>query len=48
VTLAPGCQEKSVLNRLETAPPAGLYSAPPSRMRSVVKNPETLKKITVI
>jgi hypothetical protein len=46
VTLAPTC-DKSVLNRLETAPPAGLYTAPPSRQRSVVRNPETLKKILI-
>ena len=46
VTLAPTC-DKSVLSRLETAPPAGLYAAPQSRQRSVVKNPETLKKIMI-
>ncbi len=46
VTLAPTC-DKSVLGRLETAPPAGLYAAPQSRQRSVVKNPETLKKIMI-
>ncbi|MCU0898209.1 MAG: serine/threonine protein kinase [Burkholderiales bacterium] len=46
VALAPSC-DKSVLGRLETAPPAGLYSAPPSRQRSVVKNPETLKLISI-
>jgi len=46
VTLAPTC-DKSVLSKLETAPPAGLYAAPQSRQRSVVKNPETLKKILI-
>ncbi|MCU0805539.1 MAG: serine/threonine protein kinase [Burkholderiales bacterium] len=46
ITLAPTC-DKSVLSRLETAPPAGLYTAPPSRQRSVVKNPETLKLISI-
>jgi len=46
VVLAPGC-DKAVLSRLETAPPAGLYAAPQSRQRSVVKNPETLKKIMI-
>jgi hypothetical protein len=35
------------MSRLETAPPAGLYAAPPSRQRSVVKNPDTLKKIAI-
>ncbi len=46
VTLGPTC-DKTVLSRLETAPPAGLYAAPQSRQRSVVKNPETLKKIMI-
>ncbi|HET9041617.1 MAG TPA: serine/threonine-protein kinase [Burkholderiales bacterium] len=46
VTLAPTC-DKAVLSRLETAPPAGLYAAPQSRQRAVVKNPETLKKIMI-
>ena len=46
VTLAPTC-DKSVLGRLETAPPAGLYAAPEARQRSVVKNPETLKKLMI-
>jgi serine/threonine-protein kinase len=46
VTLVPTC-DKSVMSRLETAPPAGLYAAPQSRQRSVVKNPETLKKILI-
>jgi serine/threonine-protein kinase len=46
VTLAPTC-DQSVLSRLETAPPAGLYAAPQARQRSVVKNPETLKKILI-
>jgi serine/threonine-protein kinase len=48
VTLAvsPSC-DAAVLSRLETAPPAGLYTAPPARQRSVVKNPETLRKIMI-
>jgi serine/threonine-protein kinase len=46
VAIAPTC-DKAVLSRLETAPPAGLYAAPQSRQRSVVKNPETLKKIMI-
>ena len=48
VSFAPKCAEAAMLNRLETAPPAGLYSAPPGRAKSVVKNPETLQKITTI
>jgi serine/threonine-protein kinase len=46
VTLAPTC-DKSMLSRLETAPPAGLYSAPPARQRSVVRNPDTLRRIMI-
>jgi serine/threonine-protein kinase len=47
VTRDPACTEASVVQQLETAPPAGLYEAPPARQRSVVKNPETLKKLTI-
>jgi len=36
-----------VLNRLETNPPAGLYGAPPGRQKTVIRNPETLRKITL-
>jgi serine/threonine-protein kinase len=31
--------------RLETDPPAGLYGAPPSRQKAIIKNPETLRKL---
>ena len=41
------CAEASVLNRLETYPPAGLYGAPPGRQKTVIRNPETLRKITI-
>jgi serine/threonine-protein kinase len=47
VTLAPKCASAEVLGRFETAPPAGLYGAPPSRQKSVVKNPETLRRLTI-
>ena len=40
------CADTAVLSRLETNPPAGLYGAPPGRQKSVVKNPETLRKLT--
>jgi serine/threonine-protein kinase len=48
VTLAPSCADAAVLGRFETAPPAGLYGAPPARQKSVVKNPETLRKLTLM
>jgi serine/threonine-protein kinase len=41
------CAEASVLMRLETNPPAGLYGAPQARQRTVVKDPETLKKLMI-
>jgi len=41
------CTEASVLNRLETNPPAGLYSAPPARQKTVTRNPDVLRKITI-
>ncbi len=41
------CANPTVLSRLETNPPAGLYDAPPSRQKSVVKNPEMLRKLTI-
>jgi serine/threonine-protein kinase len=39
------CAAASVLSRLETNPPAGLYGAPPARLKSVIKNPDTLRKL---
>jgi serine/threonine-protein kinase len=47
VTLDQRCRDASVLSRLETNPPAGLYSAPPSRQKSVISNPETLRKLSI-
>ncbi len=40
------CADASILSRLETNPPAGLYGAPPGRQKSVIKDPETLRKLT--
>ena len=47
VVFDPRCGEPSILSRLETNPPAGLYGAPSARQREVVKNPETLKKLMI-
>jgi hypothetical protein len=41
------CSDPSILSRLETNPPAGLYGAPASRQKTVIKNPETLKKLMI-
>jgi serine/threonine-protein kinase len=48
VTFDRRCAEASVLSRLETNPPAGLYGAAPGRQKTVVKNPETLRKLATI
>jgi len=47
ITRNAACAEATIVQQLENAPPAGLYGAPPSRQRSVVKNPETLKRLTI-
>jgi len=41
------CTEASVVSRLETNPPAGLYGAPLGRQKSVVKDPEMLRKLSI-
>jgi eukaryotic-like serine/threonine-protein kinase len=41
------CGDASVLSRFETNPPASLYAAPLGRQKTVVKNPETLRKLTI-
>ena len=46
-TFEPGCSDPAVLSRLDTLPPAALIVAPQTRREAVVKNPETLKKISI-
>jgi len=41
------CTDATVLQRFETYPPAGLYGAPRARQTTVIKNPETLRKLTI-
>ncbi len=41
------CADASVISRFDTNPPASLYSAPPGRQKSVIKNPEMLRKLTI-
>ncbi len=41
------CGEAPVLGRLETNPPAGLYGAPASRQKAVIKDPEKLRQLTI-
>jgi len=45
VKFDPACADASVLGRLETNPPAGLYNAPPARQKAVVANPDTRRKL---
>jgi len=47
IVLDKPCANAATLSRLETNPPAGLYGAPPSRQKFVVRNPETLRKLTI-
>lgn len=47
VMLETGCKDAAVLSRLDTLPPAALIEAPQTRREAVVKNPETLRKISI-
>lgn len=47
VTLEAGCNDAAVLSRLDSLPPAALIEAPQTRREAVVKNPETLKKLSI-
>jgi serine/threonine-protein kinase len=41
------CADASVISRFDTNPPASLYGAPPGRQKSVIKNPDMLRKLTI-
>jgi serine/threonine-protein kinase len=41
------CGEAPVLSRLETNPPAGLYGAPASRQKAVIRDPDTLRRLAI-
>jgi len=41
------CSDKAVLARLEANPPASLYAAPSSRQKSVLKDPNAIKKMSI-
>lgn len=47
VALDASCKDPSVLGKLDTLPAAALYEAPPARRSAVVKNPDTLKKLSI-
>ena len=40
------CTDAAILSRFESNPPAGLYGAPLSRQKSVIRDPATLRKLT--
>jgi tRNA A-37 threonylcarbamoyl transferase component Bud32 len=41
------CSDKAVLARLEANPPASLYAAPPARQKSVLKDPNAIRKLSI-
>lgn len=41
------CHDAAVVGRLDTKPPAGLYGAPESRQRSVLRDPDALRKLSI-
>jgi len=45
ITFDPQCADGLLRGRLETNLPAGLYGAPPARQKSIIKNPDTLRKL---
>jgi len=47
VTFDKSCTDASVVSRFDTNPPAGLYGAPPPRQKALIKNPDTLKQLTM-
>ena len=47
VTFDKTCSDKAVLTRFDTNPPASLYAAPPARQRSVLKDPNAIRKLTI-
>ena len=47
VTFDRRCADVAILNRFETNPPAGLYSAPPGRQKTVLRSPESLRRLSI-
>ena len=47
VTFDGRCADPAIVSRLETNPPAGLYGAPPARQKAVIRDPETLRRLTI-
>jgi eukaryotic-like serine/threonine-protein kinase len=47
VTFDQACSDKAVLARLEANPPASLYAAPSARQKSVLKDPNAIRKLSI-
>jgi len=47
VTFDAACSDKAVLAKLDTNPPASLYAAPPARQRLILRDPATIKRLTI-
>jgi serine/threonine-protein kinase len=47
LALDTACKDPATLARLDTLPPAALYEAPVERRKAIVKNPETLRKLSI-
>ena len=47
IALDSSCKDPALLGKLDTLPAASLYDAPPARRSAVIKNPETLKKLSI-
>ena len=45
IAFDPQCADGVLRARFETNPPAGLYGAQPARRKSIIKNPDTLRKL---
>ena len=47
VMFEPACNDKAVLMRLDSYPPASLYAAPPARQKSILRDPEAISRLTI-
>ena len=47
VTFDKVCSDKAVLARLDANPPASLYAAPSSRQKSILKDPNAIRKLAI-
>ncbi|MCE9641611.1 MAG: serine/threonine protein kinase [Betaproteobacteria bacterium] len=47
VTFETACGDKAVLTRLDSYPPASLYAAPPARQKSILRDPEAIRRLTI-